>query len=364
MIDFTRDITFNPVKPDDPGTQDTQAKTAYFFHRKGDALFASSRFKEAAAAFQKSLEAYQTEGDSQGTGLCLLRLGRSLEILGEYGKARQQYEESLRIFQESRDPQGIARSKGHLGNVGWATGDYAEALNFLQGALAFYQVGGDGAGEAWVRDLLGNLRLAMHDDEKAERQYEAAYNLAKRLGDNLTLEAWNHYHLGAVALFRGQTVGAQERFSKALEFFVRLNDDLGQVATLVHLGEMACSRKSLAEAEEHLQKAVRMVLPTDCQPLLADALTGVAQLLKAQGEERKAIFLLMVALSHPTCRQQTKDRMVDLVLHLESNFTRKEVEEGFKWAKNVSLEEMASSWLSASSSNDKTKPKNKKKKSE
>jgi tetratricopeptide (TPR) repeat protein len=362
MIDFARDINFDPVKPENAGAQEAQAKTAYFFHRKGDALFVSSRFKEAAAAFQKSLEAYQTAADSQGAGLCLLRLGRSLEILGEYGKARQRYEESLKIFQDSHDPQGIARSKAHLGNVGWATGDYEEASNFLGEALSFYEVGEDKAGEAWVRDLMGNLRLAMREDEKAESYYLSAYRLAKELGDNLTLEAWNHYHLGTVALFRGQTVGAQERFSKALEYFVRVNDDLGQVATLVHLGELACLRKSLAEAEEHLQKAVQMVLPTDCKPLLADALTGVAQILKAEGEDRKAIFLLMVALSHRTCRQQTKDRMIDLVLHLESNYVRKEVEEGFKWAKTVSIEEMASSWLSAASAKDKGKTKKKKSK--
>ncbi len=361
MIDFTRDNNTNPVKPENSGAEEAPAKAAYFFHRKGDALFSSSRFKEAAVAFQKSLDAYQESGDSQGAALCFLRLGRSLEILGEYGKARQNYEESLRIFQESRDPQGMARSKAHLGNVGWATGDYEDASNFLWEALAFYQVGHDVAGEAWVRDLMGNLRLAMREDGKAERHYRSAYALAKELGDNLTLEAWNHYHLGTVALFREQTVEAQEGFTQALELFVRVNDDLGQVATLVHLGELACSQKNLAEAEEDLRKAVQMVLPTECKPLLADALTGVAQILKAQGEERKAIFLLMVVLSHPTCRQQTKDRMVDLVLRLESNFTRTEVEDGFKWAKTVSLEEMASSWLSASSVKDKPKKKKKSK---
>ncbi len=360
MIDFARDINFNPVKPEKFGAEETSAKTAYFFHRKGDALFASGRFKDAAGAFQKSLNAYQAGADFQGAGLCLLRLGRSLEILGEYEKARQSYEESLGIFQESRDPQGIARSKAHLGNVGWATGDYEEAAHFLQEALAFYKVGGDEAGEAWVLDLMGNLRLAMGDAGKAEGYYLSAYSLAKKLGDNPMLEAWNHYHLGAVALYRGQTVGAQERFSKALEYFVRLNDDLGQVAALVHLGELACARNSLAEAEELLLEAVQTVLPTECKPLLADALTGLAQMLKAKGEGRKAISLLMVAVSHPTCRRQTKDRMVDLVLQLEANFIRPDVEGGFKWAKTVSLEEMAASCLAAASAKGKPKPKKKK----
>ena len=360
MIDSAHDKNLQPFLPKSSGAHESLSKDAYFFHKKGDTLFVSGRFEEAKGAYRKSLEAYQKAGDSQGAGLTLTRLGRVLEILGEYGEARQAYQESLRIFQGSSDLQGIARSKAHLGNVCWATGDYQEASNFLQEALSFYHIGEDLAGEAWVHDLMGNLRLAMREDEAAERHYLSSYTLVEKQGERLQVEAWNHFHLGAVALFRGQKDGAKERFSEALQCFVRLNDDLGQVATLIHLGEIACSGKNLAEAEQHLQKALRLVLPTHCNPLLADALTGVAQLLKDKKEEKKAISLLMVALSHPTCRQQTKDRMVTLILHLESNLSRHEVEGGFKWAKAVSLEEMASAWVSAGSP--KPKAKNKKQK--
>ncbi len=90
------------------------------------------------------------------------------------------------------------------------------------------------------------------------------------------------------------------------------------------------------------------MVKTECKPLLADSLTGVAQLLKAKGDERKAIGLLMVTLSHPTCRQQTKDRMVALAMALQSSFSATEAHAGFEWAKSVSLEEMAAGWLNSS----------------
>ena len=88
MIDFARDKNLNPSKPKNAGEHESLSKSAYFFHNKGDALFVSSRFEEAREAFRKSLEAYQKAEDSPGAGLCLTRLGRTLEILGEYGEAR------------------------------------------------------------------------------------------------------------------------------------------------------------------------------------------------------------------------------------------------------------------------------------
>ena len=64
-----------------------------------------------------------------------------------------------------------------------------------------------------------------------------------------------------------------------------------------------------------------------------DALVGgVAQLLKGQKEERKAIGILMVSLSHSTCRLQAKDRMMELVIQLESRFSSQEMDGGFRWA--------------------------------
>lgn len=345
MFDFTRDDSFSPTGRKNLRAKEILSKKSYFLHQRGDQLFKESRFQKAKESYQKSLEYYKAEGDTQGTGLTLTRLGRAKEILGEYSHARKDYEESLALFQNLNDFHGIARSKAHLGNIGWAIGDYQEAAKLLQDALNFYHAAQDLAGQAWVNDLMGNLKLAMREDEAAERHYCTAYSLVESKG--LQVEAWNSFHLAAVDFFRGKSDMAKEGFSEALQCFNRLKDELGQVSALIHLGEIDCEQKKLVEAEEYLQKAVQLVVKTECKPLLADALTGVAQLLKGKGDERKAISLLMVTLSHPTCRQQTKDRMVAMAMALQSSFSVTEAHAGFEWAKSVSLEEMAAGWLNS-----------------
>jgi tetratricopeptide (TPR) repeat protein len=196
---------------------------------------------------------------------------------------------------------------------------------------------------------MGNLRLAMREDISAESHYKKSYELVQNLGTNLQVEAWNYYHMAALDFFRGKWESSMLGFYEALKCFTRLKDDLGKVAALVHLGEINCNQKKLDDAEVYLQKAVQLLLTTECKPLLADALTGVAQLLKARRDERKAVGLLMVALSHPTCRQQTKDRMVALAMELQSSFSAEEAHEGFEWAKGVSLKAMAESWATPKS---------------
>ncbi|SRR5579871_6570845 len=356
MLDFTRDD--HSVQPTrrSPQAKELLSKKSYFLHQQGDQFFKESRFKKAKESYQKSLDYYKAEGDSKGTGLTLTRMGRAKEILGEYSGARRDYEESLALFQNLNDLPGIARSKAHLGNIGWATGDYQEASKLLQDALNFYHAAQDVVGQAWVQDLMGNLRLAMREAEAAELHYRTAHSLVESLGKNLQSEAWNFFHLATVDFFREKWEGAKEGFSESLQCFVRLKDELGQAAALIHLGEISSTQKKLSESEDYLRRGVELVLKSECRPILADALTGVAQLLKAKDDERKAVSLLMVTLSHPTCRQQTKDRMVALSMALQSSFTSTEAHAGFEWAKSVSLEEMAAGWVHSLSS----KPKGKK----
>jgi tetratricopeptide (TPR) repeat protein len=345
MADFASDDHLSQSNPKPSPESEALSKTAYSLNQKGDSFFLGSRFETAKDYYQKSLDAYRKAEDHQGAGLSLVRLGRVGEILGKYAEARRAYEESLEVFESLMDLQAIARSKAHLGNVCWATGDYAQASVYLEGAQSRFQEIKDVPGQAWVKDLMGNLRLALRQDFEAEKYYEESNALVQKHGASLENNAWAEFHRGALFLFRGKFSEAKERFLEALKRFVNLKDALGQVATLVHLGEIACNQKKVSEAEPYLQKAAKLVLPTNCKPLLADVLTGVAQLLKAQGDERKAIGILMVALSHPTCRQQTKDRMVALAMTLQTSFSVKGADEGFQWAKSVSIEEMASAWL-------------------
>jgi len=346
LIEFSRDPSLAQPGLKSPQTSQKSTSKAYELQRSGDKFFAASRFGASKDFYQKSLDAYRKSGDKPGMAATLQRWGRSAELVGEYGQAGAAFQESLNLFEELSHLGGIARSKAHLGSLAWALGEYEKSLKFLDEALSLYKVGEDSAGEAWVLDLHANLRLSMRDDERAESLHQKAFEVVSALGVNLENLAWNDYHLGALAFFRSQISDARERFSAALKSFVKLRDDLGQVAALTHLGEIDCEQKDFSGSGKNLQRAVKLVLPTQCMPLLADVLTAVARLMKGLGEDRKAVSLLMVALSHPTCRQQTKDRMVNLTMGLNAHFSEAEAQKGFEWARAVNLADVAAAWAS------------------
>jgi ATP/maltotriose-dependent transcriptional regulator MalT len=328
-----------------PKNRKTLKQKAERFYQQGVEELQAARLDSARASLDQVLLVYNQLSDHAGMALGLLKLGRVLELLGQYDRAQETYKGSRDLYEGLNDPLGIARAKAFLGNVGWAKGDYAGASRRLEESLHTFRAAGDKPGSAWVLDMLANLHLAQGKHHEAEKLHRDAYELAREIGENPEGQAWNHYHLAAIDLFRGHGEAAQAGFLSALNLFTGLGDVLGQVAVCTHLGEIACGQKNLAEAERYILQALRLVVPTHCKPLLTDALTSLVRLLKARGEESKAMGILMVVLSHPTCRQQTKDRMVTLSKELQANFSSKELESGFRWAKEFTIEEMAKAWI-------------------
>ena len=325
------------------------------FYQGGEARLVQAKLVSAEVYFDKALKAFRKVSDNAGIAVCLLELGRVLELLGKYDEALEAYKESRALYTELNDKSGVARSQAFLGNVAWAIGDYASARKLLEDAHFYFNAIRDLREQAWVNDLMGNLLLAEGKDLEAESCYHAAFAMFLEVGVKPDELPWNEYHLSAVKLFRRHYDSAREGFLKTLKLFTDRNDVIGQVATMIHLGEIACEQKDFKAGEKYIVKSVKMVIPTQCKQLIADALTVLARLFKARGEDRKAIGVLMFALSHPTCRQQTKDRMVSLSESLGANFSKQDIESGFSWAKDFTMEEMAASWIKAISFKSKTK---------
>ncbi len=238
-------------------------------YKRGEACLTAAQLGPARVYLEGALKNYRSASDTPGTALCLLKLGRVLELMGEYDHAGDTYRESLGLYQQLTDPLGTARCKSYLGNVAWAEGDYPRAQELLGEAFQDFMVKKDVPGQAWVMDMLGNLHLAQGRDQEAEKCHRDAYDMARELGESPEGDAWNQYHLAAVELFRVRLIPAREGFLNALRIFRHIKDILGVVATLTHLVEIACDEKDYASAEKYFIECARLVIPTQCKPLLA-----------------------------------------------------------------------------------------------
>ncbi len=320
---------------------------AYSHNLLGDILHDVGHFKEARVHYQKGLSAYVEIGDRKGIAWSFHCLGHEAVIFGDYAGAREMFQEGMVISRDLGDSRAIAWSKGLLGQVCWATGDYPEALQLYSEALAEYRNLGDIRGEALIMDLTGNVRLAQKNDLEAERSYQLAYNLWSQEGANVLGRAWHLHHMGTVYVFRQNWKKAKAQFLESLRCFDLSREHLGQTVSLIRLGEVAFRQKAYGEARRRYQKAMRLALHSQLFPMMVDGLIGIAQLLKEEGDERQAISFLLVSLNHPTCRQETKDRIVAFSMELQSHFSAEEVEGAVQWAKASSIQDVVAAWLSS-----------------
>ncbi|HET9869190.1 MAG TPA: tetratricopeptide repeat protein, partial [bacterium] len=273
-------------------------------------------------------------------------LGRVIEASGDFNGAKQMFREGMALDKEFGDRRALAWASLLMGQTCWALGDYEEAERHYREGERLYRESGDPRGSAWGLDLLGNLQVAQRRYEEAGKFYERAMVILRKEGLNVQNRGWHAYHQGALRFFQGDYAGADKWLRQGLAAFRSVADPLGQATCLTHLGESALERGRLREAEGCFARALELALPIRLMPHVADLLVAVAKLLKSRGDERSALVFLVAALSHPTCRRQTKDKIVLFTTKLESRFTTDEVQDAVQQAKASRLEDLAQAWLS------------------
>ncbi|HVM33468.1 MAG TPA: tetratricopeptide repeat protein [bacterium] len=326
----------------------------------GDILHELGRYEEARHHYQRGLSVYVESGDRRGVAWSFTNLGRVIEATGDFNGAKQMFREGMALDKEFGDRRALAWVCLLIGQVDWALGDYEEARRYYEDGEKLYRESGDPRGEAWSLDLQGNLAVALREFERADLFYEKSRALLAREGANALNQGWHGYHKGTVDFFQGRYAQAQAWFLKGLGFFKKVQDPLGQVTSLTHLGEVSLELRKWGRAEQYFGEALRMALPIRLLPHVVDLLVALAQLLKAQGDERSALVFLVAALNHPTCRRQTKDRIVQFATRLEARFTTDEVQDAVQQAKTTRVEDLAGAWLTGLSRGSRTKSQRKK----
>jgi predicted ATPase len=328
----------------------------------GDILHELGDYEEARHHYQRGLSVYVESGDRRGVAWSFTNLGRVIEATGDFNGARQMFREGMALDKEFGDRRAMAWASLLMGQTCWALGDYEEAQRYYGEGARLYQETGDPRGLAWSMDLQGNLAVALRDFDAADQFYDKSQVLLKKEGPNALNHGWHCYHKGTVDFFRGRMGSARKRFEKGLVFFEKVNDPLGQVTSLTHLGETALEQDKVARAEKFFARALELALPIRLIPHVVDLLVALAKLLKSKNDERSALVFLVAALNHPTCRRQTKDKIVQFATKLEAQFSTDEVQDAVQQAKATRVEDLAQAWLDRPKAGAKPKRKAKAKK--
>ncbi|SON56436.1 Regulatory protein AfsR [Hartmannibacter diazotrophicus] len=144
-----------------------------------------------------------------------------------------------------------------LGNVALARSDHNGAQKAFEDALPLYRKVGDLLGEANCIHSLGNIALLHSDHDGAQKAYENALPLYRRVGAVLG-EANCIRGLGDIALARSDHDDARKAYEGALRLHRKVDDLLGEANCIQSLGDIALRRSDHDGAQKAYEDALSL----------------------------------------------------------------------------------------------------------
>jgi tetratricopeptide (TPR) repeat protein len=297
---------------------------------KAEDLRRASRYREAIAAYRKALMRYRRENNGESTLSCLLALGDTLRMTGDFSGARDAYAEALLLAKAGKKPLLRADAAVGIGLSVRALGEWKEALALFGEARKVYEKASDGEGlafllwaEAGAFRVGGMIPQALESFKQARRlfrkikgddfasavgyclcglgglsrvagkwedsmaYYTEANRELSRLGDRFGI-AYSHCGIGNAFRMRGELGPAMRHLKKAERLYGTIGDIVSYSYTLWSMGMTELMRGRPAAAQLHFEQAARRFRKTKDRRGLAYYRLGKGQALMLSGDLRGA----------------------------------------------------------------------------
>jgi tetratricopeptide (TPR) repeat protein len=185
----------------------------------------------------------------------LLKLGKVLELVGEWQRAEKVDSEALALADAANDDLGRSSCETALAEVARKQGRFDEAIARLDRAAAGFAKAGDDKGLGRVRHLAGTVATQRGDYPKAVENYEASLAIRERLDDKASIGSLLS-NLGIVAEYRGDYDESNRFHERALALRTAIGDRRGVGNSTNNLGMIAFLQQRFAEARDWFQKSI------------------------------------------------------------------------------------------------------------
>ena len=227
--------TISPLPVAAQESEETKRTEAERFLQQGTHEFRAGRFREALAAWERSLELYRAIGDRAGEGTALGNLGIAYDNLGRYERAIELFEQYATVAREIGDRAGEGRALGNLGVTYDKQGRHERAIEFFEQHLAIAREIGDRAGEGRAFGNLGVAHRNLGQLERAIGFYEKDLAISREMGDRMG-EGRATGNLGVAYFSLGQFERAIDFHEQHLTIAREIGDLAGESRALGNLG--------------------------------------------------------------------------------------------------------------------------------
>jgi predicted ATPase/transcriptional regulator with XRE-family HTH domain len=293
---------------------------------------------EAKQLLSESLALNRESGPRLVRAYALVDLGIACTALGEYVEARQHLLESLSILQDIGHLMGIGYCLLCLGDVARALGDYTEARWRYMESLAIRSEISSRWGMAVSHTRLGSLARTLGDYVDAQQHYQESLDICTAL-HHVKGRAIALGNLGRVAFAQCELAEAKALHQESLALSRDIDDRRGIVLSLNYLGQISYAAGEYREVRQSFDEALKTSLQISAVPLALDVLVGLAELVAREGNQARAVELLVLVLQHPAGEKRTKDRAGRLLGNLTSQLPPEEISAAQERAKERNLDQ-------------------------
>jgi tetratricopeptide (TPR) repeat protein len=229
-------------------------KKREYLSRAGDAAQASYANKAAIDYFER-LSPLVEQGDRVDT---LLKLGKVLELVGNWRRAEQVDSEAMALAESLGDDHAKASCETALAEVARKQGRFDEAVMRLERAADGFRSIGEESGLANALKLAGTVAVQRGDYQKAAESYGASLAIRERANDKASM-ANLLSNLGVLAEYRGEYERSRSLHERALALRTEIGDRWGLGTSTNCIGMVATLQKRYAEARDWFQKSLQFI---------------------------------------------------------------------------------------------------------
>jgi predicted ATPase/DNA-binding SARP family transcriptional activator len=283
---------------DDPTLhhRNTSADKAFLFLQLSEAAKIQAFDGDALALNEQSLALYRAIDDAWGVTLALDALTHRHQTLGNYHQAIKLQEECLAIHQRSGDRRGIARSYANLGHNLLFAGHIEQSERYLRQSLALLRDVGLRADQRLPLLILGINLLFGGKFQASVDAFEACWTIHRELGMPHEPGSAN-VGIARAKINLGLYDEARRLAEADLIRYLSLDHKWYIAFTLFNLGRIDLVEGDVAQAQDHFQESVSLLLDMGDRPLLPDVLLCQAFVQRQLGRRQQAMQAIRKGLT-------------------------------------------------------------------
>ena len=258
---------------------DDEAKKREYLGRAGTA--AQAGYANTAAIDYYGRLVPLLPATEQGT--VLLKLGKVLELVGDWGRAETVAGEALALAVAADDAAAEGWAQAALAEIARRNGQYDTATEHLDTAADRFQAVGDEAGVGQVLHLAGTVAAQRGDLGLARQRYEESLAIRERLDDRAGMGGL-YSNLAIVAEYGGDYGTARQHNERALELRTAIGDRRGIGVSENNIGMIALHEGQLHEARDHFELAIRLCREVGDRWMVALAQNNLGNALRGLGD--------------------------------------------------------------------------------